>query len=272
MESYIITFLTSWYILIKSRIYAHNTYRRIKQIMNTVLFDLDGTLLPMDMELFTKIYFRELGAFFADLIDPKELINFVLTATGEMINNIEDRSNEQVFTEKFGKLTESKAGIETFKKRFDKFYDTVFTETKNAIIDVPLIQESVEILRKKGYDLVIATNPIFPLKAIEHRIRWAGFEPSDFSYISYFEKSHYCKPHIKFYEEVLRDIGKKPDECLMVGNDVQEDVIAGRLGIETYLITNQLLHRTGEEIKADHIGTYEDFYSFVQGLPHIEEA
>ena len=239
--------------------------------MNTVLFDLDGTLLPMDMQLFTKIYFKELGDFFADLIDPKEMISFVLTSTVEMITNIEDRSNEEVFTSRFGKLIESKGELETFRQRFDKFYDTVFTETKNAIFTMPIMQKSVEILREKGYQLVIATNPLFPLKAIEHRIRWAGFEPSDFSYISYYEKNHFCKPQIKFYEEVLKDIGKKPGECLMVGNDVQEDVIAGKLGIKTYLITNQLLHRTEEEIMADHIGTYEDFYSFVQELPMAEK-
>jgi FMN phosphatase YigB (HAD superfamily) len=135
---------------------------------------------------------------------------------------------------------------------------------------MPFMQKSVNILREKGYQLVIATNPLFPLKAIEHRIRWAGFEPSDFSYISYFENNHFCKPQIEFYREVLRDIGKKPEECLMVGNDVQEDVIANKLGIKVYLITDQLLHRTGEEIKADHIGTYEDFYGFVQELPIAE--
>jgi len=79
--------------------------------MNTVLFDLDGTLLPMDMELYTKIYFKEIGDFFADLIDPKELINYVLTATVEMINNIEDRSNDEVFTAKFGELIAGKGRL-----------------------------------------------------------------------------------------------------------------------------------------------------------------
>jgi FMN phosphatase YigB (HAD superfamily) len=238
--------------------------------MNTVLFDLDGTLLPMDMDLFTRIYFKKLGDFFADLIDPKEMINSVLIATIEMISNIEYRSNEEVFTERFGRLIERKGKLETFQQRFEKFYDTAYAETKSSVSVMPCMRRSVEILRDKGYGLVIATNPLFPLKAIEHRIRWAGFEPSDFSYISYFEKNHFCKPQIEFYNEVLRDIGKKPEECLMVGNDVQEDVIAGRLGIGVYLITNQLLHRTGEDIKADHIGTYEDFHSFVQGLPKAE--
>ena len=241
-------------------------------MMNTVLFDLDGTLLPMDMGLFTSIYFRELGEFFSDLLEPKDMINFVLIATVEMINNIEDRSNEEIFTERFGKLIEGKGELDDFIQRFDKFYETVFMKTKDAIIETPVMRKSVEIIREKGYNLVIATNPIFPLKGIEHRIRWAGFEPSEFSYISYFEKNHYCKPRIKFYEEVLRDIRKKPEECLMVGNDVQEDVIAGELGIETYLVTNQLIHRIGEEIKADHIGTYEDFYSFAQGLPEADKS
>jgi FMN phosphatase YigB (HAD superfamily) len=123
------------------------------------------------------------------------------------------------------------------------------------------------MLWEKGYSVVIATNPLFPLKAIHHRIRWAGFEPSEFDYVSHYEKNHYCKPQIKFYEEILADIYKNPEECMMVGNDVQEDLVAGKLGLKTFLIKDHLLHRTEEEIAADYQGSYVDFYEFVQGLP-----
>jgi FMN phosphatase YigB (HAD superfamily) len=122
-------------------------------------------------------------------------------------------------------------------------------------------------LKSKGYKLVIATNPLFPLKAILHRINWAGLDPDDFIYISSYEKNHYCKPQVKFYEEVLNGIGRKPEECMMVGNDVQEDLISGSLGVKTFLIKDYLLHRTNEPIKTDYSGSYEDFYQFVDALP-----
>lgn len=235
--------------------------------MNTILFDLDGTLLPMDINAFMKIYFEEMGTFFSDLISPKELAAHIWASTEIMIKNLEDKTNEDVFMEDFGgRIT---GDLEIFKKRFDEFYDTAFLNVKKSVFQAPFIKESVRILKEKGYTLVIATNPLFPLKAIKHRIKWAGFEPEDFSYISSYEKNHYCKPQIKFYEEILKDISKTPEECFMIGNDVQEDLIAGKLGIKTFLINDYLLHRTKDEIISDYQGNYEDFYNFSNKLPDI---
>jgi FMN phosphatase YigB (HAD superfamily) len=132
------------------------------------------------------------------------------------------------------------------------------------------MKESVKILKDKGYDIIIATNPLFPQKAIHHRVNWAGFNPEEFLYISTFEQNHYCKPQINYYKEVLEHTGKDAKDCIMVGNDVQEDLIASKLGMKTYLITDNLLHRTEEEIQSDYIGTYEDFLNFVKELPHVE--
>ncbi len=132
------------------------------------------------------------------------------------------------------------------------------------------MRKSIDVLKLKGYQLVLATNPIFPIKAILHRINWAGFAPEEFSYISCFEKNHYCKPQIKFYEEVLSEIGKKPEECLMVGNDVQEDMVVHSLGVKTYLVEDHLIHRTDEPIVVDYRGSYEAFYEFVEKLPEVK--
>jgi FMN phosphatase YigB (HAD superfamily) len=120
-----------------------------------------------------------------------------------------------------------------------------------------------------GYKIVVATNPLFPKSAIYTRIRWAGFEPEDFDYISTFETNHYCKPQIKYYEEVLKDINKSPQKCIMVGNDVQEDLIVKALGVKTYLITDNMLHRTDSEIITDYKGNYDEFFEFVKALPEV---
>jgi FMN phosphatase YigB (HAD superfamily) len=236
-------------------------------MLNTILFDLDGTLLPMDMKAFEKLYFGAMSGYLADLIAPQELVKNIWASTTAMVKNTEHRTNEEVFMEDF--KTRIDGALEVYKDRFNKFYDTEFIKAKAAVFESKLMQESVKLLKEKGYKLIIATNPLFPLKAIYHRIRWAGFEPSEFEYITSYEQSHYCKPQLKFYEEILKDIEKKPEDCMMVGNDVQEDIIAGKLGLKTFLIRDCLLHRTEDETTADYEGDYESFYEFVTELPTL---
>ena len=236
-------------------------------MMNTILFDLDGTVLPLDINLFMKIYFDEMAIAFDDMIDKEQLINSIWTATSEMVKNIENKTNEEVFMNKFSDLVSG--DIEAYKQRFDEFYDFGFMKARESVKENLWIEKSIKLLKEKGYQLVLATNPLFPMKAIHHRIKWAGFEPSDFSYIASYENNHFCKPQIKFYEEVLSDIGKQPSECIMVGNDVQEDLVAGKLGIKTYLIKDHILNRNDENIECTYEGNYEDFYRFAVSLPEL---
>lgn len=237
-------------------------------MINTVLFDLDGTLLPLDMEKFTEIYFYQMGLVFHDLIDPKLLVKNIWIATETMVQSLDQQTNEVNFMKKFGELVGEDV-LPIYQQRFMEFYDEGFLKVKNSIFDVPAIKESVAILKQKGYEMVIATNPLFPEKAIHHRIRWAGFQPEDFKYITSYERNHFCKPQLQFYHELLKETGKVPEQCLMVGNDVQEDMIISQLGVETYLITNHLIHRNKEPIQSSHQGTYQDFFNFIQALPAV---
>lgn len=237
-------------------------------MLKTIIFDLDGTLLPLDMNKFMHIYFKEMGIAFHDMTDPKKLVDNVWKATDVMIDNLEYRTNEEVFMEAFQKLIDG--DLEVYKKRFDEFYDKGFLKVRESVTSLPIIGETVKLLKEKGYEVVVATNPMFPRKAILHRVAWAGFQESDFKYITCYENNHYCKPQIQFYEEVLREVGQPAEECMMVGNDVEEDLIAGKLGMDTYLITDNLIQRCkDEEPCCTHKGSYEDFYRFVQGLPAI---
>ncbi|MBZ4646893.1 MAG: hypothetical protein PWR27_1811 [Petroclostridium sp.] len=233
-------------------------------MIDTFLFDLDGTLLPLDIDHFMKIYFHEMGIAFSDIIAPEKLFKYIWTATEAMVQNVEHKTNEEVFMDKFSKLIDG--DIDVYKKRFDAFYDSGFLKTRKSVNSVPIMKESIDILIDKGYQLVLATNPLFPRKAIEHRIKWAGFKPEQFSFITSYEDSHYCKPQIKYYEEILKEINKLPHQCMMVGNDVQEDLIASSLGIQTFLITDYMINRDEGTIECTYKGTYEDFYKFVQNL------
>lgn len=253
----------------KTKFYVRIVYNVLtKEVkMNTILFDLDGTLLPMDTKKFENIYFQELCLHFKDIIPKDKLINYVWQSTAAMVNNSGLKTNEEVFYESFGNYVGG--NIQSFIDEFNTFYDTSFLKVRESVNDVAAIQESVRILKEKGYNLVVATNPLFPEKAIFQRIRWAGFNVTEFSYVSTFEKNHYCKPQLNYYKEILKDIGRTPEECLMVGNDVQEDLVAGKLGIKTFLIKDNILHRTDDEILCDYMGSYADFLSFINTLPDI---
>ena len=235
---------------------------------DTFLFDLDGTLLPLDIEEFMNIYFSEMGKHFHDMIDGKRLTEYVLASTEVMVSNLDRRPNEEKFMEHFSKLV-GLDDLTEYKEKFDLFYDDKFDRVRECVAQVPLIKDAIEILKSKGYNLVIATNPIFPIKAIHKRVEWAGLDIEDFSYISCYQKNCSCKPQIRFYQEVLDAIGKEPQDCYMVGNDVQEDLVAGDLGIETYLITDYMINRDNQKIESTYQGTYQDFYEFVKGLEEV---
>ncbi len=239
-------------------------------MLNTIIFDLDGTLLPMDMEDFLKQYFKELGIKFKDYFGPEELMSHIWASTSVMIKNRDPliTNEEAFFSDFFQRVSHAP---EIINPLFDDFYINDFKRIIPAARREAAIQEAVGVLQKKGYGLVVATNPIFPQLAINQRIEWAGFSIEDFQFITSFEKMHFCKPNIEFYQEVLDTIGKRPEECMMVGNDVEEDMVAGLLGIKTYLIEDCIISRGEARENVDAAGSYGEFLSFVHALPYLNK-
>lgn len=235
--------------------------------MNTILFDLDGTLLPMDIDHFLDLYFHNMGKHFYNWTDPKQLAKNVLQATEVMIRTNDGRTNEAIFMEHFESLIEG--DIQAYKEHFSKYYETLFTNVKASTYQSKEMIEAVRILKEKGYTLVIATNPLFPYRANIHRITWAGLDPQWFTHITSFEDNRYSKPYPQFFQEVLDKIGKQPEECMMVGNDVFDDLPAATLGISTYLLTDCLINTYNLDNTANYTGSYSDFLAFVQQLPHV---
>jgi FMN phosphatase YigB (HAD superfamily) len=121
----------------------------------------------------------------------------------------------------------------------------------------------VELLKQKGYDLILATNPIFPPEATMNRMQWPGLRPEDFRHITHYKNSHYCKPNPEYYLEIMKTCGLKPTECMMIGNDVREDMCAGKLGMETFLVTDCLINTQNADITPYRRGSIKDLYDFV---------
>lgn len=117
-----------------------------------------------------------------------------------------------------------------------------------------------------GSEPVLATNPLFPAIATESRMIWAGLCPGDFVLYTTYENSHYCKPNLKYYEEILDKLECKSEECLMVGNDVTEDMIAETLGMQVFLLTDCLLNRKQIDVSGYRQGGFKELQKLLKGL------
>jgi HAD superfamily hydrolase (TIGR01549 family) len=132
--------------------------------------------------------------------------------------------------------------------------------------NVPLV---IEELKSKGYRLIIATNPLFPRIATDERIRWAGLSPDDFEYISYYDNSSWCKPSLGFYKEILKKRGLDASQCIMIGNDVTEDMRAVELGFKGFLVLDNVIGDL-ERVPECERGDYSDLLDFARSLPTLE--
>ena len=234
--------------------------------MDTILFDLDGTLLPMDQDQFMMAYFKELAKKLAPLgFEQKSLIEGVLKGTNAMVANDGAATNNQLFwnsfTDDFGELAQK------HQKDFDTFYEVEFQRVKQVTKENPLAKACIDALKEKGYTLAIATNPIFPRVATLSRIKWIGLEPEDFSLITTYEDSCFCKPNLAYYQLILNYLKKDADQCMMVGNDVTEDMCAKELGMEVYLVNDCLINKEERDISLLPQGTFAQFYELVHELP-----
>ena len=232
-------------------------------MIDTILFDLDGTLLPMDQEAFLKAYLGLLADKMAQYgYEPKRLVKSVWAGTEAMVRNNGLMTNEAVFWRCFRQIHGDKAMDD--QPIFEEFYAVDFPKVQTSCGFAPAAKEAVQTLKEKGYRLVLATNPLFPAIATRQRIRWAGLKEEDFVLVTTYENSRHCKPNPDYYRDVLAAVGAKPENCMMVGNDVDEDMIAGRLGMEVYLVTDCLINRQEKDLTGYRKGKLEDFAAFVK--------
>lgn len=238
--------------------------------MKAILFDLDGTLLPISMDDFEMIYFRGLSSQFLDWMEPKDLIKMVWQATLAMITSEDDRTNETVFFETFTPLI-GKHRIHEAVERFDQFYQHHFAELKTALKPVNAWKSVLETLKKKGYILVCATNPLFPKIAIQQRLSWIGLDLHDFDLVTTFENSKSCKPQLKYYQDIFNEINVAPHQALMVGNDTFEDTIVSHLGTKTYLVIDFIKHNQHGHVAPTFEGSATQCIDFLHQLPIIKE-
>lgn len=235
-------------------------------MLQAILFDLDGTLLPMDNDAFTQVYFRLLAQTAAPwgYTDPKYMVKTIWAGVEAMVRNDGSRSNYDAFWQTFGRMMgeEKLADI----PKFNTFYVNQFNDAVAATEPAPLALEAVRLAHEKAETVILATNPIFPLAGDFTRMNWIGLKESDFDWITAYENSCHSKPNPAYYRDLLTQFGLDPARCLMIGNDVGEDMAAANAaGIPAYLITDHLINRENIPITCPS-GSYAGMVEYLRSL------
>jgi HAD superfamily hydrolase (TIGR01549 family) len=212
--------------------------------LNAILFDLDNTILTNDMEIFVPAYLKLISGYAAELYDPKRFVEEMLAATEVMATNTDPAvSNETAFWNEFSRLTGwNRDKMIPF---FSRFYENEFDILRQLTRPRPEARPLVEWAFDNGYQVVIATNPMFPRIATEKRLTWAGLGVEEFDYalVTTYENMHATKPHCEYYLEILAHVGCAPAQALMVGDDLTLDIEpAGTVGMRTYWVDPQEDH------------------------------
>ena len=236
-----------------------------------ICFDLDGTLLPMELEEFLGGYFGRLGEYAAEHgEDPEQLLNAVNVGVKAMTANPGDTTNAKVFWSRFAEAMGPAWEGRDWEAFFSAFYEGPFGEIGKTLTANPAAARAVRVLRAKGYPLVLTTMPLFPREAVEWRLRWAGVDPADFERITVFDNSHSAKPHLEYYRENVCALGVPAEEVLMVGNNTVEDLAFCKLGADAFLVTDCLLDPVDFDLSTVRHGSLEEFADWAEGLPACE--
>ena len=230
-----------------------------------ILFDLDGTLLPMDQEEFTNGYFKLLAAKMAPHgYEPKSLVDALWMGVGAMVKNDGGEPNADrfwtVFNQKLGKDCRADEPI------FDAFYREEFKQAVQFTRPAPISAQLVRAAREKAERGVLGTNTIIPLGGQGTRLGFVGLGAAEFDWVTDYETSHFCKPNPDYYREILDRFGLSAGDCLMIGNDMEEDMVpAAGLGMERFLVTDCLINPKDRPLTMPH-GILADALEFLRVL------
>ena len=228
----------------------------------TIFFDLDGTLVLENFNLFIKLYIENIAKFLKEkgYNNPEPLAKTILKGENFMVTNDGLKLNNVVFWDYMKNQVE--LNLEKLEKDLEEFYKIhLYEDLKPCAIKNNDMVEIVKYLKSKNYNLVLTTNSVFPQIANEERLKWNNLDISYFTYVTNYDNSHYAKPNYKYYEEVLKKLNLKSDEVLMIGNDGLTDGAALKCGIDFYLVTDTVLNEN--ETNPTYKGKIKDLKEFI---------
>ena len=224
--------------------------------ITAILFDLDGTLLEYDMTgEFLMPYLHALGSYMAHLVPPKKLMDGILAASAAITNNDGTRTNEDAFSDVFYPYIEHTR--EEIEPHLMDFYAHEFPKLQRLTQRRPEARRIVQSAFDLDFDVVIATNPYFPAVATRHRMTWANVDGLPYHKVTTYENSHFAKPNLQYYQEILDELDCPPENALVVG-DESMDMVAGNLGCPTFLVHSPATNMDTINPTPNYQGSLED--------------
>ncbi|MBI4508017.1 MAG: HAD family hydrolase [Deltaproteobacteria bacterium] len=234
--------------------------------VTTLLFDLDGTLVDMDRARLELRLILRAAWRFSKAIRPWHFRKAFWGAAEKMQDHGTEETNYSVFLSALSQYSARTAseldGIvrECLAKDFARL-SYLFTP-------VPGARETLDLARKLGYRVVLATNPVWPLVGVEMRLKWGGLGDFPFDYVTHSEIMTRCKPHAAYYSDLLARLQVTPRECVMIGNDPRKDLPAHDVGIMTFLVERagqeELMSQAALDPRQGGRGSFEDFREFIR--------
>lgn len=232
-----------------------------------LLFDLDGTLLPLGTDRFISTYVKSITRYFSKLIDPKLFAHQLIDSCYAMIGNLDpNQTNQEKFMADFFQHIGHEP--EELMPLFGDYYEHHYHEVRAVTRPTPLARQIVQNALRRGWRVVLATNPIFPREAIAQRMAWAGIADLPWELVTSYEDTHFCKPHIEYYAEILQRLGARAEECVHIGNDMEEDWPASQIGIPVAIVEDCLINPHNKPFAACHFhGSLEELAQWLDRKP-----
>ncbi len=236
------------------------------ELKKLIMTDLDCTLLPMDQDLYIQRYVSEIAKLFNENgYDGKAIAKATMKASTWMLKNDGSRTNKDAFEEAFKAIIKEDADkiIEIFEQVYSDRYEVI----KSVTQENPYAKEIVSLMREKAKFVVVATQPMFPIEAVRRRLSWIGLTEQMFDYITVYDNSSFSKPSVGYYKEIMDRFGVSNKETLMIGNDVNEDILPCKaLMVDTFLVTEGLINIYNHDITGITKGTYKDLIDYLKSI------
>lgn len=211
------------------------------------------------MERFIPAYLEGV-AYHLGFSERDEVVAFARSVRGVihamLARSESDSTNEEFFLQEITATTGIDA--ERMRSSLAAFCEDGLNDLRTFVRPAPFLTSLLRRVRDLELELVLATNPVFPLEIIRARMGWGGLAVDDFTLVTSYENTRYCKPQPGYFEQLLDTLQRRPEECLMIGNDTEHDLAAAECGIATFLLDTWMIDRCNGEFKADFRGSHDD--------------
>lgn len=235
----------------------------------TILLDLDDTLLKNSTDVFVPAFLKGFSEHLSQYSDaPENIIPVLMASTQTMMqNNDPSKSLKEVFDAEF--YPSLGWDYDDLLPKIQDFYQKTYPKLIDLTTPLQASRSVVQKMIERGYQISIATHPIYPQDAIQRRLDWAGLteEKRAFNLVTSYENMHFAKPNPAYYTEILSLIGWPEIPIVMVGDDKTADIDPTReIGLASYWITeNDDYTQVRDEIFPGK-GSLDGLLAWIDGL------